>query len=61
MDSLFIASYVARRKGIEPANAQSADSFYEQYSRSASTLAPLASAVVVVGLWVGLLSLLPAA
>jgi hypothetical protein len=60
MDALFIASYVARQNGTASARANS-DRFYEQYGRGGWTLAPLASALGIVGGWAGLLSLLPTA
>jgi hypothetical protein len=60
MDALFIASYVARQNGIASAEANS-DRFYEQAGRGGWTLAPLASALGIVGAWAGLLSLIPTA
>ena len=60
MDALFIASYVARRNGIATTQTDS-DRFYEQVGRSGWTLAPLASALGIVGVWAGLLSLIPIA
>ncbi len=60
MDALFIASYVARQNGIASAQANS-DHIYEQIGRGGWTLAPLASALGIVGAWAGFLSLIPIA
>jgi hypothetical protein len=59
MDALFIASYVVRQSGIARTQANSGQ-IYEQVGRSGWTLAPLASALGIVGTWAGLISLIPA-
>lgn len=60
MDALFIASYVARQNQIATTQVNS-DRFYEQAGHGGRMLAPLASALGIVGAWAGLLSLIPAA
>ena len=60
MDALFIASYVARQNQIATTQANS-DRFYERAGRGGWVLAPLASALGIVGAWAGLLSLIPTA
>jgi hypothetical protein len=60
MDALFIASYVVRQNRIATTQPNS-DRFYEQIGRGGWTLAPLASALGIVGAWASLLSLIPVA
>jgi hypothetical protein len=59
MDTLFIASYVVRQNGIGTTQTNS-DRFFEPAGRG-WILAPLASALGIVGAWAGLLSLIPTA